>query len=357
MATDIDNGGAGGGRSRMRRFTAQLRGGLVQGFAATRHFRPVLLLVVALFIGFSVTTGDFCTKDNIENMLTAVSVLWMASIGMTFVLLAGGADLSVGAIAGLVGIFMAKLLGLGLPGGVVVILAILFGAVVGGAVNGMLIGIGKLSFFVVTLASMTTLTGVVSLWSKTQSFFVTSPLVSKLGVGEIASVPTPIWLMAATFVVGLYLQKQTYFGRDIYAVGGSTPAARLSGIRVSRTIIMVYAISGGCAALAGILSTGRIGAATPTVDTSLALQAIAAVLLGGTSLFGGSGGVGGTVFGVLFIGILNNGLSIAGVQSFWQQVVTGLILVAAICGDRISMRRLRTSPTFLATRARRRAAP
>ncbi len=143
--------------------------------------------------------------------------------------------------------------------------------------------------------------------------------------------------MIVTFVIALYVQHRTYWARDVYAIGGSVVAARLSGIRTSLILMSVYGLSGACAALGGIIATGRIGAATPQPDPNLPLQAIAAVLLGGTSLLGGQGGVGGTALGVLFIGILQNGLSISGVSSFWQQVITGVILVAAVLGDRISL--------------------
>ena len=308
-----------------------------RAFAATRHFRPVLLLVIVLLIYFSITQSDFLTKSNIENLLTGVSVLWVVGLGMTFLLLTGGADLSVGAIASIVGIFVAKMLGLGVPGLPTVLLAILFGALIGAFINGFLVGSLGLSFFVVTLASMITLTGAVNLWSGTKSFFVNSPIINRIGVENLAGLPTSIWIMIVTFLVALYVQHRTYWARDVYALGGSLIAARLSGIRTSLTLISVYALSGACAALGGVISVGRIGAATPQPDPNLPLQAIAAVLLGGTSLLGGQGGVGGTALGVLFIGILQNGLSLAGISSYWQEVVTGVILVAAVLGDRISV--------------------
>jgi ribose transport system permease protein len=315
----------------------------------TRHFRPVLVLVVLLFIFFAITQSDFSTGINLKDMLTDVSVLWVVSMGMTFVVIVGGIDLSVAAVGALVSIFIAKLLPLGVPPLLVMMLALLFGTIVGMVVNGGLIGIAKLSFFVVTLASLEALTGIVSLWSGTNTFFVSSSLLTNIGTGNLAGVPTAIWIMAATFFLSLYVQTRTYFGRDVYAVGGSIVAARLSGVRTSRTVVTVYAISGFCAALGGVISTGRIGAAVPTPDTTLPLQAGAAVLLGGTSLLGGSGGVGGTFFGVLFIGVLANGLSIAGVASFWQEIVTGIILVAAVLGDRMAFvsrwPRLRGAPS------------
>jgi ribose transport system permease protein len=306
---------------------------LGRAWRSTRRFRPVMVLLAALFVVMSVTQSTFLTGENIENMLTSVSVIWVVAIGMTFVVLSAGIDLSVGAIAAISGIFLAKLLGTGMPGGLVLILTVVFGILVGAALNGVLVGRFGLPVFVVTLASMTTLTGLVNIWSGSQSFYVTAPIVSQITIDNIAGVPAAIWIMGLTFVVALYVQSQTYFGRDVYAVGGSITAARLSGIRTSRTLIAIYGLSGAAAALGGALAVGRIGAATPQVENNLPLQAIAAVLLGGTALSGGVGGVGGTALGVLFIGVLQNGLGIAGVSSFWQQVVTGVILVAAVFGS------------------------
>jgi ribose transport system permease protein len=306
---------------------------LAKAWRATRRFRPVLVLLVLLFVVMSITQANFFTSENIENMLTSVSVIWVVALGMTFVVISAGIDLSVGAVAAISGIFLAKLLGTGMPGGVVLALTLLFGVLVGAALNGILVGRFGLPVFVVTLASMTTLTGLVNIWSGSQSFYVTAPIVSQITFDNIFGIPAAIWIMALTLIVALYVQSRTYFGRDVYAVGGSIVAARLSGIRTSLTLIAIYGISGGAAALGGALAVGRIGAATPQVENNLPLQAIAAVLLGGTALSGGVGGVGGTALGVLFIGVLQNGLGIAGVSSFWQQVVTGVILVAAVFGS------------------------
>lgn len=311
---------------------------LASAWARTRNFRPVLFLVIALFAFFSMTQGSFLNEANVKNLLTGIAILWVVSMGMTFVTIVGGFDLSVGAVAALSGIFVARLLGAGVPDGVAVVLAIVLGALIGGLFNGYMIGRLGLSFFVVTLATMTALTGVVNLWSGTHSEVVTSPLISRIGVEETLGLPTAIWIMIVIFLVAIFVQHRTYFGRDVYAVGGSLTAARLSGIPAVRTIVIVYAAVGACAALGGVIAVGRVGAASAQVNVDLPLQAAAAVLLGGTALAGGLGGVGGTALGVLFIGILQNGLSIAGVQSFWQQVVTGLILMGAVLGDRISAR-------------------
>lgn len=304
-------------------------------WARTRSFRPVLVLLIAMVVLFTVLQGAFATSDNIKSMLSNTAVLWMVAMGMTFVLLSGGFDLSVGATAALSGIFMAKVLTLGLPGGMALFLVLVLGALVGGVINGILVARFQLSVFVVTLAAMIGLSGAVELWAQTKSFYVTAPIANTLGVSSLLGIPVPIWLMAAVFLVALYAQSMTYFGRDVYAIGGSPVAARLAGIRVPRTLIMVYAISGTCAALGGAIAVGRVGAAVPQVDGTLPLEAIAAVLLGGTALSGGRGGVGGTALGVLFVAVLANGLSLSGVSSDWQSVVTAVILIVAVLGDRM----------------------
>ncbi|MFI8794153.1 ABC transporter permease [Streptomyces sp. NPDC055105] len=305
----------------------------------TRQFRPVLLLLLALVVLLLLTQQAFGTSSNLQNLLAGVSVLWIVSLGMTFALLAAGADLSVGAFATLSGVALARLMQHGLPGYVAIPVVVLAAAVLGAAVNGALIGYGRLSFFVVTLASMTTLTGIVNLWTGGDSTFVTDHTVTAIGAYAFAGLGIPVWIVIISLVLALWLQRQTYFGRDVYAVGGSLTASRLSGIRSGRTLALVYALCAACAAVGGTIAAGRVGVAVPNVDGSLALQSIAAVLLGGTSLMGGVGGVGGTALGVLFIGTLQNGLSLAGLPSFWQQVVTGIILVIAVLGDRVVHRR------------------
>lgn len=329
------------------------RGALRRAWDACRHFRPVLIVTILLFVVLALTQSRFATSTNLQNLLTAISVLWIVSLGMTFVVMTAGADLSVGALAALAGIFFAKVVEAGIPGWPALVLTCIFGFIVGAVINGFCVGKLGMSFFVVTLASMIGLTGVVNLWSNTQSFIVESQVPAVLGVNKYAGLPAPIWIMIGSIIVVLYLQQFTYFGRHVYAVGGSLKAARLSGIRTPRTIMGVYAVSALCATIGSIITIGRIGVAAPTVDVNLPLQAIAAVLLGGTSLSGGTGGVGGTAIGVLFIGILQNGLSIAGVQSFWQQVITGLILLLAVMIDQVGSPR----PGWLRLPGRRPAAP
>ncbi|WP_336660012.1 ABC transporter permease [Leucobacter sp. USHLN153] len=320
---------------------------LGHAWASTRRFRPALALVIALFIVFAATQSTFLGPRNLQNLLTAVAVLWIVSMGMTFVTIVGGIDLSAGATVAFIGIFIGKMVNYTpIPSWVVIILAILIGIAVGCFINGALIGKLGMSFFVVTLATMTALTGTVNLWSNNTTEVITDRAISWIGVERVFGMPTPIWIMIVIFLLALFVQNRTYFGRDLYAVGGSIAAAKLSGIRVERTVMAAYAIVGGCAGLASVIAVGRIGAASPQVEVDLPLQAAAAVLLGGTALAGGSGGVGGTAVGVLFIGLLQNGLSISGVQSYWQQVVTGVILVAAVLGERVTGGRVRKGRLF-----------
>jgi ribose transport system permease protein len=320
-----------GDRSRLR--TVARAAGV---WSAGSRYVAVLVLLIAIFIFFAASQNDFFTSANQQNLLTSVSILWVVSVAMTFVVLTGGIDLSVGSLLALCGIILSKLLnGAGLPSWLALILTLAAGALIGGAVNGVLIGRVRLSFFVVTLGTLSLYQGIVNIWSKTKTTYISSALIDKIGFGKALGLATPIWIMIATFVIAFVVLRWTYFGRDVYAVGGNADAARLSGISVSRTLIAVYAIAGLGAALGGVIQSGRLGAASPLVGADIPLNAAAAVLLGGTSFTGGVGGVTGTAVGVLFIGTLQNGLAIAGVSSFWQQVVTGVILIVAVAIDRI----------------------
>jgi ribose transport system permease protein len=261
-------------------------------------------------------------------------------MGMTFVVLTGGIDLSVGALVALSGLVLSKLYsGAGLSSWLAVVLTLLVGLAIGAGVNGLLIGGAGLSFFVVTLGTASLYQGSVSIWSGTKTTYIDSSFVDWVGFGKVAGIDAPILIMVVVFLLAFVVLRWTYFGRDVYAVGGNVEAARLSGINVTGTLVAVYAIAGFAATVAGVIQAGRLGASSPIVGSDVPLSAAAAVLLGGTSFTGGVGGVTGTAVGVLFIGTLQNGLAIRGVSSFWQQVVTGVILVLAVGIDRIQERR------------------
>lgn len=313
---------------------------LADAWASTRPFRPVLAIVIVLFAFFAIWQPGFRTSMNLQNVIVSISVLWIIAMGMTFVLVSGGFDLSVGAIAAFCGVFLGKVLAANMmPGPMAVLATIAVGALLGGLLNGLFIALLRLSVFVVTLASGTALTGLVLVWTNTMSIYVTNPIVNQISIAQLLGLQTPIYIMAGVFLIFLFVQKRTYFGRDVYATGGSYTAARLAGVRTERTLMLVYTVSGACSGLAGAVAVGRVGAATPQVDAGLALQAVAAVLIGGTALTGGAGSVVGTVFGCLFIGILQNGLNMVGVASSWQYVVTGVILLASVLGNRATGRR------------------
>lgn len=316
----------------------------VGAWAASSRYVAVLVLLAGIWTFFASTEGKFLTTANVENLFTSVSILWVVAMGMTFVVLTGGIDLSVGAIVALSGLVLSKLVNsVGAPALLAVVLTLAIGALIGGGVNGTLIGKAGLSFFVVTLGTASLYQGSVSIWSGTKTTYIDSKLVDDIGFGTILGIATPIWIMAAVFLLAFVVLRWTYFGRDVYAVGGNVEAARLSGIKVTRTLVAVYAIVGLCAALGGVIQAGRLGASSPIVGADIPLAAAAGVLLGGTSFTGGVGGVTGTAVGILFIGTLQNGLAIRGVSSFWQQVVTGAILVMAVGFDRIQQRRRGTT--------------
>ncbi|KQU01968.1 hypothetical protein ASG56_20850 [Rhodococcus sp. Leaf7] len=322
---------------------SETSGILRQVWQSTRLFRPVLILLVLLVVFMSVYQENFLNRTNLVNIATSVAVLWLVTLGATLVQISGGIDLSSGAVVALCGVFLATTLDNGMPGAVAIVLTVVFGAVVGAVANGIMVGVFGLNVFVVTLASMTALTGVVSLWSGTNAQFVQSDAVDLVAIDKFFGLPTPIFIMIAALVVFSFVQNRTYFGRDVYAVGGSMTAAKLSGIRTSRTHITVYAVAGGMAALAAVIAVGRIGASTPSPDNTLPLNAVAAILIGGTALAGGVGGVGGSMLGVLFIGVLQNGLSLSDVPTFWQQIITGVILLAAVLADHVQWRPRRRS--------------
>jgi ribose transport system permease protein len=309
-------------------------------WSAGNRYAAVLVLLVGLFLYFSFTQTHFFTHANIENLLTSVSILWVVSMGMTFVVLTAGIDLSVGSLLALSGIILSKLFNnAGVPMWLAIVMTIVIAGVIGAGVNGVLIGRVGLSFFVVTLGTLSIYEGIVNIWSKTQTTYINSSLLGGIGFGHGLGIATPIWIMIGVYLVALVVLRWTYFGRDIYAVGGNIEASRLAGINVPRTLMCAYGIAGLCSGLAGVIQAGRLGAASPLVGADIPLNSAAAVLLGGTSFVGGVGGVTGTAVGVLFIGTLQNGLSIAGISSFWQEIVTGSILIAAVSFDRLQQSR------------------
>ena len=268
-------------------------------------------------------------------MLRQVSINALIAFGMTFVILTGGIDLSVGSILALTGAVTAGLMASGMDPILAMFLGLLLGAILG-AINGVIIAKGKVAPFIATFATMTIYRGLTLVYTegKPISGLGDSQAFQLLGKGYFFGIPVPVITMAIAFAVLYFILKKTTFGRRVYAVGGNEEASRLSGISVDRIKIYVYSLTGALAALSALILTSRLNSAQPTAGNMFELDAIAAVVLGGTSLTGGRGWIVGTVIGALIIGVLNNGLNLIGVSSFFQQVVKGAVILIAVLLDR-----------------------
>jgi ribose transport system permease protein len=297
-----------------------------------------------MIVALSVASDNFLTVDNGLNVLRQISINLCLSLGMTLVILSGGIDLSVGSILALSGAIAAGLLKNGIPfeGANALVQFTPFGAVVAGLVVGLGLGCGNglcitrlnLPPFVATLGMLSVARGFTLLW--TGGFPITGlgESFGFIGTGHWLGIPMPGWISVVLTLLVLGLARRTRLGRHIYAVGGNERAAALSGLNVKGIKLAVYTLAGGLAGAAGLLVTARLDSATPTAGVSYELDSIAAVVIGGTSLSGGRGSVLGTALGCLIIGVLNNGLVLLEVSPFWQQVVKGAVIIAAVALDR-----------------------
>jgi len=294
-----------------------------------------LLALVAVCSGLAFLSPSFLSVGNSFDVMRQVSINAVIAFGMTLSILLGGIDLSVGSILAVSSVLAAMTMKAGhgavLAGGA----ALLAGAAMG-ALNGVVIAKGKVAPFIATLGMMTLLRGVglvLSHGSPISGF--PSDLFALLGGGYVARlIPVPVVLMLAMFAVFWFVLTRTVFGRHVYATGGNAEAAKLSGVNTDRVQVLVYTVSGAMAALAGLILTSRLDSAQPTAGVGYELDAITAVVLGGTSLAGGRGWIFGTLVGALLIGVLNNGLNLMGVSAFYQQVVKGSVILLAVLLDR-----------------------
>ncbi|WP_411861676.1 ribose ABC transporter permease [Vibrio cholerae] len=295
-----------------------------------------LIALLFLVVVVSFLNPNFFTVDNILNILRQTSVNAIIAVGMTLVILTAGIDLSVGSVLALCGAFAATLVAMEVPVLVAVPTALLAGAALG-AISGIIIAKGKVQAFIATLVTMTLLRGVTMVYTDgrpiSTGFTDTADTFAWFGTGYALGIPVPVWLMVVVFAVAWYLLNHTRFGRYVYAVGGNESATRLSGINVDRVKIGVYAICGLLAALAGIIVTSRLSSAQPTAGMGYELDAIAAVVLGGTSLMGGKGRIMGTLIGALIIGFLNNALNLLDVSSYYQMIAKAVVILLAVLVD------------------------
>lgn len=316
------------------------------------RFAPVIFLLTIVVI-LSILEPGFRTERNLLNVVRQVSFIGILAVGMTFVILTAGIDLSVGstlAFAGLVCASAAKgtrsLITGGVKddGGVHVLYAALAAMGIGiviGLVHGLLIGYLEVPAFIVTLGGLGIWRGATLVWSNGQPISSFSPDFTYWGKGYIGKVPVPVIFFLAFVAVAHVILRYTKYGRWLYALGGNPEAARLSGLNAKALTLSVYVISGLCAGVAAFLLTSRLNSAEQVAGQSYELQAIASVVIGGTSLFGGAGGVLGTLIGALLIGVLNNGLVILGVNSYYQPIVIGVIIVFSVYLDQAIKRRRR----------------
>jgi ribose transport system permease protein len=302
--------------------------------ATLQKYGPLLALVVVC-VGLSVMSPNFLTLSNSFDVMRQVSINAVIAFGMTLAILLGGIDLSVGSILAVSSVLAAMTMKSGHDAGVAAGIALLAGAAMG-SLNGIVIALGNVAPFIATLGTMTLLRGaalVLSNGSPISDF--SSNAFATLGGGYVARlIPVPVVVMLAMFAVFWFVLTRTIFGRHVYATGGNAEAATLSGVNTGRVQILVYTISGAMAALAGVILTSRLDSAQPTAGAGYELDAITAVVLGGTSLAGGRGWIFGTLVGALLIGVLNNGLNLMGISAFYQQVVKGAVILLAVLLDR-----------------------
>ncbi|EHA1097603.1 ribose ABC transporter permease [Vibrio alginolyticus] len=295
-----------------------------------------LIALIFLIAVVSFLNPNFFTVDNILNILRQTSVNAIIAVGMTLVILTAGIDLSVGSVLALCGAFAASMIALEVPVLVAVPTALVAGAALG-AISGIIIAKGKVQAFIATLVTMTLLRGVTMVYTEgrpiSTGFTDTADAFAWFGTGYALGIPVPVWLMVVVFAAAWYLLNHTRFGRYVYALGGNESATRLSGINVDRVKIGVYAICGMLAALAGIIVTSRLSSAQPTAGMGYELDAIAAVVLGGTSLMGGKGRIMGTLIGALIIGFLNNALNLLDVSSYYQMIAKAVVILLAVLVD------------------------
>lgn len=291
------------------------------------------LAVIVLGLALSLLSDEFLTVSNLLNLLRQVSINAIIACGMTLVILTGGIDLSVGSVLAFTGAVMAGLASGGMPWPLALLASLALGAALG-LFNGVVITRGNVAPFVATLATMAIARGLTLVYTGGRPITGLPDALRSLGTGYVWRIPTPVIVMVLVFVLVHIMLVYTPFGRFIYAVGSNEEAARFAGIPVARVKLLTYVLTGLASALAGAILTGRLNSAQPTAGAGFELDAIAAVVIGGTSLAGGHGSVLGTAVGAVIIGILKNGLNLLNVSSFYQQVAQGVVILLAVLMDR-----------------------
>lgn len=292
----------------------------------------IVLILVLMVIGFTIVKPVFIRSANIINIFRQVSVIGTLAFGVTLIIITGGIDLSSGSVVALVGVIAAAAAA---PGNNVFV-AVLIGVTVGaacGLFNGTVLALTRIPPFIVTLGMMTAARGAALLFTDGRPISDISGGFLWLGAGNIGFLPVPVLIFLSMGLITHIILRKTKFGKTIYAFGGNEQAARVCGINTNKVLIIVYTYAGIMSAIGGIILTARVSSGNPTAGLGYELDAIASAVIGGTSLNGGVGFISGTIIGALIIGVLNNGLTLAGVSPYWQQIVKAIIIVGAVILD------------------------
>ncbi|AME24012.1 ABC transporter permease [Burkholderia sp. PAMC 26561] len=299
---------------------------------ALRHYGGIVVGLIVLCGFFWALSPNFMSVNNLLNVVMQVSIVAILGFGMTYVLLLGDIDLSVGATMALVGTVCAFALEHGASPFLAVLAAMGTGLVLG-AINGSLSALLTIPSFIVTVATMGVFRGFAYLTSNGVPISIDNDAFAFLGNGAVLGIPLPIWILAVLLLLNHFVLSRTVFGRKAYLAGGNREAALYSGIDVNRLRIMIFMISGLLASIGGVLMTSRLYSAQPNAGIGYELDAIAAAVLGGTSLSGGYGTITGTLIGALIIGVINNGMNLLSVPYFYQLIVKGIVILVAVCID------------------------
>jgi len=297
-----------------------------------------LIVLLVLFGAMTLASDEFLTGNNMANLARQVAIFGIIAVGQLLVILTAGIDLSVGSVLGLSGCVTAQLLVDGTP----VIVAILAGMVVGvvlGLVNGSLVAYGKLPPFIVTLGMLGIARGVVLVYTDASTVQPLPESFGNIANGDFLGLPNLLWIFLVIVVIAAFVLRRTVFGRYIYAIGSNPESARLAGVPVTLVLVSVYAIAGLLAAVGGVLFMSRLNAGIPTAGTGYELNAIAACVIGGASLFGAKGGAFGAAAGALIVATLNNGGNLLAVNAFYLQIIIGVLILAAVAFDQWQGRR------------------
>jgi ribose transport system permease protein len=297
----------------------------------------ILVVLVALIILMSAIAPNFNRVDNLLNIARSISVNAILAAGMTLVILTGGIDLSVGSMVAVSGVVSVIAAIAGVPAPAAIGIGLAVGAACG-LINGALTAYLSLAPFIVTLGTMTFLRGLAYTITKVQPIVSSSLNFKDIGNGYLWGIPMPVIVMAVVYLIVWFILERTRYGRHVYAVGGNAEAAKLAGVRVKRVVTSVYVLAGACSGLAGVIFAARVISAQPTAGTGYELDAIAAVVLGGTSLAGGRGRIVGTLIGSVILGVLGTGLILLNVPFFTQLLIKGVVIILAVAIDSLKQR-------------------